>query len=133
MNCPVTFVVMTLNLYSVENWYILVRLRGKRKLKKKSRLFTGFGKGMAGTLDFLLGLSSRHFLSRRVLSMLHCFNCFATAPLFVFRVTSCFLRFFFSICTFKISTYHGFLRIYVFSPCEVLRRYFNISFNDGRR
>lgn len=57
MNCPVTFVVMTLNLYSVENWYILVRLLGKRKWKE-SRLFTGSGKGGSGTLGFLLGLSS---------------------------------------------------------------------------
>lgn len=67
MNCPLNFVVMALNLYSVENWYILVRLMGKRKLKE-SRLFRLWEMKGLGPLIFfqdsllLLFLSGEFFL-----------------------------------------------------------------------
>lgn len=36
MDCPLNFVVMPLNLYSVENWYVIVKHMGKRVERKQA-------------------------------------------------------------------------------------------------
>lgn len=41
MDCHLNFAVMALSLYSVENWYIFVKLKEKR-VERESKLFTNW-------------------------------------------------------------------------------------------